>query len=317
MLNSSAFGQTKELEMYNEWFVEDSTFSSERPFFIIRDSIFFNNFWKYTKLGGGVPYLDFDRFMVLVWAPGSTRQDLSKVNFERILYKEGCLLILMDLADNYRKFGANKKPLKFVILPKVKPCDLFFYKKIKKGWRKYEWKHFYTYWDMSGDRSRPFDIVLMDKEKDVQIVLATYTPELDAPKNEENKADENIQIAQNTSESKSRVKPVTIVSTRPIENRTATIDRERPQSPLKPPTAERPFVPNQTSTQTQSGNSLTNFKEKIQNQNQSKQSGFVSTAPIDMGGGSKSSTESSTKRPEVAPGMAEDPLFGSEFDITF
>ena len=125
-----------------------------------------------------------------------------------------------------------------------------------------------------------------------------------------------IQIAQKSSDTNPKVRPVTIITSSPIENKSAT-SANRPAEISRPPTTERPFVPNQTSSPTQSVNSQSQFKEKFQNQTQSKQSGVVSTAPIDMGGGSTSSTESSTKRPEVAPGMAEDPLFGSEFDITF
>ena len=48
----------------------------------------------------------------------------------------------------------------------------------------------------------------------------------------------------------------------------------------------------------------------------SKPTGVVSTSPIVIGGTPAPTTKSDTK-PDAAPGMGEDPLFGSEFDITF
>lgn len=297
-----SFGQTTELELYNEWFVEDSSYNAERPFFFIRDSIFFHNFWKFTKLGNTPPYIDFDKFMIFVWAPGYTRKDYSKVSFERILYKNGCLLVLMDFVDSSRHYGAKKKPLKFIILPVVQPCDTFFFRKIKKGWRKYEWKHFYSLWDMSKERKRPFEIVMLDKEKEEQIVLATYTPDLEQIKIAKNES-ESLEESKNNSKPAKTVKPVTIVTNKPIQQIAAQPVTQNTQQPVVQKTASK-----QPSTQPQS-------TQKPQN----KPSPVVSDAPIDFGGGnesSKSSVEAESK-PASVPGMAEDPLFGSEFDITF
>ncbi len=305
MLSLPSFGQTKELELYNEWFVEDSNFTYERPIYFIRDSGSFNTFWKQINYGNNPPYLDFDRFMIMVWAPGTTRRDYSKVVFERILYKEGCLLVLMDFIDGYRRFGANKKPLKFIILPIVKPCDVFIYKKIKKGWQKYEWKHLATVWDMSGERTRPFQIVQMDKIEEHQIVLATYTPELEktefAKKPEENS--EETEVQKPTPKPVKVVRPVAVVTNTPIQQ-VAAQPVARPQQP-EPQTASSPNQQNTRSQPTQSSQNT-----------QPKTKPVVSDAPIDFGGGSKPSAEQEPK-PAAAPGMAEDPLFGSEFDITF
>ena len=134
----------------------------------------FNDFWPKTKLKGIAPYLDFDKYMIFGWTPGYTRKDCSKVYFEKLIYKDGCLLVLIDFADDYREYVQGKRPLKIAIFPKVKPCDVFIFKKIKKGWRKYEWKPILTMWDMSGIRQRPFQIVMVDKEEEKPIQLATY-----------------------------------------------------------------------------------------------------------------------------------------------
>ena len=312
MFNSSAFGQTKELELYNEWFVEDSNFTYDRPIYFIRDSGSFHTFWKAINFGNNPPYLDFDRFMIMVWVPGTTRRDYSKVVFERILYKEGCLLILMDFIDSYRRFGSNKKPLKFVILPIVKPCDVFIYKKIKKGWQKYDWKHLATVWDMSGERKRPFQIVQMDKIEEQQIILATYTPELNIatkPQDESDVLDDTNNTVQE-SKTKQSVKPVTIVATKPVQTRTQ-------QQPVVQPQTSIPQHQTQTS-QPQVTQPQVQPSPQTTTQPQPKQTTkpVISDAPIDFGGGSKPAAEPGPK-PAAVPGMAEDPLFGSEFDITF
>ena len=305
IINSSALGQTKELTLYNEWFVEDSDFTFERPIYFIRDSGSFHIFWKQVKFGDNPPYLDFDRFMIMVWAPGYTRRDYSKVVFERVLYKEGCLLVLMDFIDGYRRYGANKKPLKFVILPIVNPCDVFIYKKVKKGWQKYDWKHLATIWDMSGERKRPFQIVQMDKAAEEQIVLATYTPELDKINVAKKTDDGKEESDEPKSELKQtpKVKPVTIVTNKPIEPVAAKPVVTQPQQP-----ASQPASQGQPRTQPQP----TQTSPKAE----TKQKPVVSDAPIDFGGGSKPPAEPESK-PAAVPGMAEDPLFGSEFDITF
>ena len=305
MISSSAFGQTQELELYNEWFVEDSDFTYERPIYFIRDSTSFHIFWKQINYGDNPPYLDFDRFMIMVWAPGSTRKDYSKVVFERVLYKEGCLLVLMDFIDSYRRYGANKKPLKFIILPIVKPCDVFIYKKIKKGWQKYEWKHLATVWDMSGERTRPFQIVQMDKVAEEHIVLATYTPELDKINVAKKTDDDSDEVEETKPATKPvrTVKPVTIVSTKPIEAIPAKPVATQPQQPASHSTSQ-----GQPRTQSQP-------RQTTQNP-EPKQKPVVSDAPIDFGGGNKTTPEPESK-PAAVPGMSEDPLFGSEFDITF
>ena len=305
MFCSTSFAQTKEIEMYNEWFLEDSDYVSERSdraFFFIRDSVSFLNFWKYTRLSKTPPYLDFDRYMVFVWAPGYTRRDYSKVSFERMLLKDDCLLVFIDFVDNSRQYGSKKKPLKFVILPKVKPCDTFLYRRVKKGWRKYEWKHFYSMWDMSGERKRPFEIVMIEQDKEEQIVLATYTPELTVAANTKQEND-NVKESVPVEPAKPKVRPVAIVSTAPIQAQPAQPVAVQPRQP----TTQTQITQSQPRQQTQT------VSQKTQ---PSKPTGVVSDAPIDFGGGSKPSVDQDT-RPTSVPGMIEDPLFGSEFDITF
>ena len=215
----------------------------------------------------------------------------------------------MDFVDNSRRYGAKKRPLKFIILPIVKPCDTFFFRKIKKGWRKYEWKHFYSLWDMSGERKRPFEIVMLDKEKEEQIVLATYTPELEkieVAKNTEGNSDESDN-SKTSSNSSRTVRPVTIVPHKPIEPIPAKPVVTQPQQPTS-----------QSSSQGQRGAQSQSQSTQTTQKTDTKQKPVISDAPIDFGGGgsSKSSTEPDSKTTS-APGMAEDPLFGSEFDITF
>ncbi len=306
-LNSNAFCQTQELVLYNEWFVEDSDFTYDRPIYFIRDSMSFHTFWKQINYGNNPPYLDFDRFMIMVWVPGSTRRDYSKVVFERVLYKEGCLLVLMDFIDGYRRFGSNKKPLKFVIMPIVKPCDVFIYKKVKKGWQKYDWKHLATIWDMSSERKRPFQIVQVDKAVETKIVLATYTPELDKINVAKKTDDGNDAVDEPKPAPKPArvVKPVNITTPKPIEPIPAKPVVTKPQQPS-----------NQSASQVHQGTQSQPKQTSQKTDNQPKP--VVSDAPIDFGGGSNPPSEPEPgPKPASVPGMAEDPLFGSEFDITF
>ena len=115
MSNFPIFAQVQELDIYNEWYSSDSTFYSQREFLLIRNYQTFNELWKKTELGKIAPYIDFNKYMVLVWAPGYTRRDCSIINFERILYKEGNLLLIMDFLDKDKRFGPKKRPIKIFI----------------------------------------------------------------------------------------------------------------------------------------------------------------------------------------------------------
>ena len=160
-----ADGQTQELEIYNEWYCSDSNLFPERPFFVIKDVLEFQSFWEKTNFGGYPPHLDFEKYMVFVWAPKPTRKDCNKVEFERLLYKNGALLVLMNFEghDKYMT-GSLKKPVKAVIFPKIKSGDIFIYRKVKTGWEQFKWTPVYAIWDMSVERKRPFEYVYVDKD---------------------------------------------------------------------------------------------------------------------------------------------------------
>ena len=62
ILSTPVFSQIQEVEIFNEWFIEDCSCSFQRQFFFIRDYESFNNFWKKLKLGNIAPYFDFDKW---------------------------------------------------------------------------------------------------------------------------------------------------------------------------------------------------------------------------------------------------------------
>ena len=326
MSNFPIFAQVQELDIYNEWYSSDSTFYSPREFLLIRDYQNFNELWKKTELGKIAPYLDFNKYMVLVWVPGYTRRDCSVINFERILYKEGNLLLIMDFLDNEKRFGPKKRPIKIAIIQNVKDCDLFVFKKIQVGWQKYDFKPIYSLWDMSDKRKRPLDFAVMDRDEGPVIVLATETRELIVKENEDIAKEKARRAAlaaatqaAKEKEEKQAVKPIAIVAApKPV---TQTRQPSTIQSPRALPEAITPRM--QSATQPQTQRTVYNPVKPNQpsqpaqtTQQPSKQSGVVTTSPIKIGG-TPAPTVSSDSKPDAAPGMGEDPLFGSEFDITF
>lgn len=301
---SSAFSDTQELEIYNEWFSPDCVVKSDKPYFFIRDRITFMRFWEKTKLVDKLPYIDFDKFMILVWLPGFTRKDLSKVYFESVRYKDGCLQILIDFADDYIKYiGKGSRPVKFAIIPHIQPCDVFVFKKVKIGYKKYDWKPIYTKWDMSGIREKSFQVVMVDKAVEQEIELPKYIIQENESKNDEEELEETQEEVPNPNNTETtNVKPVIIVKTSsPIrkQNSYASVSPTTPISSV----AAVPVMKQKEQTQTP--------KQPQPQKNVS----VVKDEPINLG---RVSTETNTtSKPESVPGMGDDTVFGSEFDIQF
>ncbi len=304
--------QVSEVEIFNEWFLEDCPCSFERPFFLIRNYEDFNIFWQKIKLGNAAPYYDFNKYMVFVWAPGYTRKNCSKVNFERLLFKEGNLLLLVDFDDSSKFFGQLRRPVKIAVFQKVKDSDLFVFRKIQIGWKSYDYKLVYKVWNMEFERKRPLEITLMDREIAPKYALATFSGTLEESDDNEVPEEQTTQVAvQPKEESKSKVEPVRIV-TAPKQTSSA----RQPTTVQTPRALPEPISPKmQTAVQPQTPRN-TSPNQTTTTSQPPKTTGVVSTSPIVIGG-TPAPTVKPDSKSEVAPGMGEDPLFGAEFDITF
>ena len=277
--------QYNELEIYNEWFSHDSDLRPEKPFFFIRSTREFHHFWKDSRLSGFPPHLDFNKYMIFVWAPKPTRKDCSQVEIEKLIIKDGACLILMNF-KGYDKviLGPSKRPVKAAIFPLINDADTFIFTKIKKGWEQYEWKPIYTIWDMEKSRTRPFQYVYMDKEPRPVYEMASYSTK--------------IEIAQSYSKNNSNTNEP-VKSSEPVVYSPPISDVSMPKQ-----------LPEAQNVSNQINNSIP------ANSQAKKQQPVSTSAPISIGSDTPASKELSSTN-EVAPGMGEDPLFGSEFDITF
>ncbi len=305
-------GQAKELEIYNEWYCSDSNLFPERPFFVIRDTLDFHSFWEKTNFGGYPPHIDFDKYMVFVWAPKPTRKDCKKVEFEKIVYKDGSLLVFMNF-EGFDKYmtGSLKKPIKAAIFPKIKSGDIFIYSKKKLGWEKYEYLPYYALWDMDNDRKRPFEFVYIDKDNKPLYEVATTT------------GNAAIAVATTlsvkTQEPESKINnPVVSVDT---ENNVYTPKQSAVSMPRQLPEAQTlsmPKEPTQASVQATQKPTINQPAPAtpVPTSPSSSIPAKTTSDPINIGNTPAPKIDKDTK-PEVAPGMGEDPLFGSEFDITF
>ena len=302
--SSNLFAQTKELDIYTEWYSKNCLYESDRPYFFIKDMINMKKFWEKANIDEKIPHIDFEKFMVFVWLPGYSRRDLSDVYFESLVYKEGCLQVLIDFAEDIKKYTQGGRPAKIAIFPYVKPCDVFIFKKVKKGKKKYEWKPIYALWDMSSKRNRPFEYVLADQPPEEPVIqLATYD-DLIEKKDQKDSSDkkESKEEVRETNK-QSSVSPVKIVYVPTQNNRPKTDYSIKPRVQPSQPISSKPQpVVNQQQVQPQI------------KQQPIKPSGSTKDSPISIGG---TTASTDTPKPQTTPGMGEDPLFGSEFDITF
>lgn len=273
-----AVAKTVELPVYRDWRGNDCKFVSERPFFLIKDIHELEEFWKKAGTGEPVPWIDFEKYMLFVWSPGPTMFDYRPVEVERLLYKDGSYIVLMNF-QRKDSGGFWRRPFVATMLPLIRQGDIFVKRKVEHGPHKVEWKPLFSMWDMSGDRTRPFEVVQLDP--DVQ-------PE------------QFVQHAPEKPASTGRVvaKPV---QTEPVQQ-TAAINTPSVQNTRPAVSQPAKTVPATGGT---SGSALPD--DDIFG------SGFVQTSSTEE----KNPPKTEAPPVKIDPAFEEDPLFGTEFDITF
>lgn len=265
-----SFAQLKELPVYNEWQGRNSSFKADRPFFLIRDIYDLNRFWEKSGANEPAPGIDFAKFMLLVWCPGSSLFDFVPVRVERFLYKEGNYFALLEF-ERKDTGGFWRNPFMATMLPMVTAGDIFIMRKVVIDAHKVDWKPVYTIWDMSGERQRPFEVAHLEQPP-ATVELIAHSPE--PPE----------KAASTTTDSGSTTETVA-----------STINTTSTQSGTTPRTQ-----PVAQTTNTVSGAS---------NAQSSAISAWPDVKPV--------STNSQQTVTQPVQKIDEDPLFGTEFDITF
>jgi len=256
--------KTVELPVYRDWRGNNCRFVSERPFFVIRDIHELERFWQKADAGEPMPWIDFEKFMLFVWSPGATMFDYRPVEVERLLYKDGSYIVLMNF-QRKDTGGFWRRPFVATMLPLIKSGDIFVKRKIEHSPQKTEWKALYTLWDMSGDRTRPFEIVQLDPDAQPE-QFVRHDP----------------QKTEVTSQ------PVA----EPAQPRPAVQQSAAVTTPSTQPTRPAPQPSNLDDDLFGSGFGQSPAAEKSP----------PPAAPVPV---------------KVDPAFEEDPLFGTEFDITF
>lgn len=278
--------QVKELPVYNEWQGRNSTYNAEKPFFLIRDIHDLLQFWEKSGSDEPAPMIDFSKYMLLVWCPGASLFDHVPVRIERLLYKEGNYFVLMDF-QRKDTGGYWRRPFMATMLPLVTGGDFFIMRKVVRGAHDIDWKPVYTIWDMSGERKRDFEIASLDKEP-AKAEFIAHAPEPAGKKPETMVA----AVPQKT-------EPENPFAETPAKSSAASGDVSAGKAPAAAPAtpAVRPTQPAQT-------NANAIFPEDDN--------------PFATPSAAATTTES--KPVTAAPAASkidEDPLFGTEFDITF
>jgi hypothetical protein len=276
-----------ELEVYRDWRGNECNFKSSRPFFLIKDLYDLERFWSQANADEDMPYLDFKKYMLLVWSPGPSLFDHQPVKVERFTYKNGRFFVLMNL-QRKDTGGYWRKPFVATLLPRTKSGDLFIMRKEVKGANRITWKHVFTIWDMSPDRNMPFEVVQKLDEKDEK---RQYIDPKRHPEDEET----SLALLPKPSTSRATRSPKQTVS----------------QSAF----TQTPASKNTSSKITEEGDEFdddlfSSFGSSSPKTNESQPESESSK---------KSQKKSSTKkqRSVTPPAFEEDPLFGEEFDINF
>ncbi len=278
--------KTEELPVYNDWRGDNCQFKSERPFFLIKDYFDLERFWQKANIDEAIPGIDFDRFMLLVWAPGASLFDYRPVTVERLLCKDGKYIVLMDFKRK-DSGGFWRRPFVATMLPLIKSGDIFIMNKSERAYGKIEYKPLYTIWDMTGNRQRPFEVAKLDPE----VVPPAFV--------DHGKTPPVVAVAKATpAKEPSATAQASESSTAPATQTTAAAGADQPVQGQTAQTAEAAA------------------------QKPAATSGTEGIFPDDDVFGTSTGTKTETaptpvKPAAVTPSFEEDPLFGTEFDITF
>lgn len=288
--------KTVELGVYADWRGDNCMFKSARPFFIIRDLYDLERFWQQANAAEGMPAIDFEKYMLLVWSPGPTMFDYRPAVIERFIYQDGFYIVVMDI-QRKDSGGFWRRPFVATMLPN-KIGDIFIMRKEVEGPRE-TWKPLYTIWDMSGERTRPFDVVKIEtppeKAKyiehapDVSGGVKTGSTQATAA-NSSAATSETVAVTTPTSLTGEPVGSVAQVTTSPARTGTTAASAQ----PAKPGDGFEDIF-----------GSPTAVKSEAKPAASTQSSAPTVTQPVKQPG-----------QPSL-PAFAEDPLFGSEFDIEF
>lgn len=277
-----SLAQIKELPVYNEWQGRNSTFKAERPFFLIRDIHDLNRFWASSGSDEPTPGIDFAKYMLLVWCPGASLFDYVPVSVERFIYKEGNYFALMAF-DRKDTGGYWRNPFMATMLPLVTSGDIFIMRKVVVDAHRIDWKPVFTLWDMSGERKRPFEVAQIEQPPEKVEFIAH------APESIESKPS-NVSVAVNSNEASSEVQ------SRPSQVSTLV-----------------------SAGSSNSGRASAGFEAKIVAVTSAvaTSSTTQSSAIADWPDATPAVTPTPAAVAQPVQKIDEDPLFGSEFDITF
>ena len=264
-----------ELGVYKDWRGDNCMFKSARPFFIIRDLYDLERFWQQANADEPMPAIDFTKCMLLVWAPGATMFDYRPAAVERFLYQDGSYIVVMDV-DRKDSGGFWRRPFVATLLPN-KTGDIFIMRKVVNG-RRVEWKSLYTIWDMSGERTRPFEMVKIATPPEPQKFIEHGAPA------------SRTMVVQRTA----LADPVVAVET---------------AEPSAQESSSEAVAPTTSAAVTQPASAQTTAAPAWEEENP------FGSAPVAQ---TETRVQPASQTKQIAnPTFAEDPLFGTEFDIEF
>ncbi|PKL48322.1 MAG: hypothetical protein CVV42_10115 [Candidatus Riflebacteria bacterium HGW-Riflebacteria-2] len=284
-----------ELGVYADWRGDNCMYKSARPFFIIRDLYDLERFWQQANAAEGMPAIDFEKHMLLVWVPGPTMFDYRPAVVERFIYQDGFYIVVMDI-QRKDSGGFWRRPFVATMLPN-KTGDIFIMRKEVSGTH-VNWKPLFTIWDMTGERTRPFEPVKIAKPSEpAKFIEHTRTTST---------AGKTPVAATAASTTTAETVAVTTQTTKPVESVGAVAQAgERPA-------AEAAGSASAVSQPAKAGDgfedifgSPTAVKSEAKTEAKPQSTAPTVTQPVKQPG-----------QPSL-PAFAEDPLFGSEFDIEF
>ncbi|NLM16562.1 MAG: hypothetical protein GX221_02460 [Candidatus Riflebacteria bacterium] len=317
MIFSAVF---REIPVYNEWYLSDSNYRPSRPFFIINDLDFFINEWEKAGFKEDYPHIDFAKFSIFVWTPGATVKNYDQVRIEKIIHLQDGFIVLMDPSKAKSGRGFSR-PVLFTLVPKIQKSDVFIYDIIydnRGNIKDYDLK--YTLWNMDGLRTTPMVVLKLDPPEKPTVALASMSREekvkagiIAAPSVS---SQPTAVSAQTQSFSENRTKTPATQSIQ-VSAPTVRTSSYRPQTQMNTTTPNTVYSPGASTTTYSSRTSATSqvYSRPAGSQQNTRTSASVAKqkSPMTL----EEMNTSQSNELIAPPGMTDDGLFGSKFDIEF
>ncbi len=142
------------LKVSFQWEGTDSGYHGRPSYFLIRNDLELDSFWRSHEPGGFMPHIDFSKNMIFVWTPGKTMKEFRPTKVVRFVFEKGRYNLLLQI-ERIDPGGFWRNPYLIAILEKVEKADIRVFRVGDRIRGEPPVMPLFTIWDMEGELKPP------------------------------------------------------------------------------------------------------------------------------------------------------------------